>query len=205
MTHSPHARLRPLDLGSVSIDGGLWADRRRLNRERLIPDGAQRLEEAGNLPNLRRAAGLEEGGFIGMRFSDSDVYKWLEALGWEGSAAGDEAIAVIEAAQREDGYLNSHYQVDPPGEPWSNIAWNHELYCAGHLIEAGIAHARVRGDERLLGVGRRFADLLVRRFGADSDVTPGHPEAELALVELFRHTGERAYLSLAQAFVDRRG
>ncbi len=207
MTNSPPlARLRPLALGAVTIDGGLWADRRRLNRERLIPDGARRLEEAGNLPNLRRAAGLEAGGFIGMRFSDSDVYKWLEAIGWEGSAAGDEAIGVIEAAQREDGYLNSHYQVDPPGEPWSNIAWNHELYCAGHLIEAGLAHARVRGDERLLRVARRFADLLVRRFGgAGSDVTPGHPEVELALVALFRHTGERSYLSLAQAFVDRRG
>src|SRR4051794_3823004 len=171
MTASPHARLRPLDLGAVALDGGLWADRRRLNRERLIPDGAQRLEEAGSFANLRRAAGLEDGGFQGMRFSDSDVYKWLEAVGWEGSAAGDEAIGAIEAAQREDGYLNSYYMLVQPGPPWSNIASDHEMYCAGHLIEAALAHARVRGDERLLRVARRFADLLVRRFGADGEAT----------------------------------
>ena len=200
LTHSPHARVRPLD---GTIDGGFWAGRRRLNRERLIPDGARRLEEAGNLHNLRVAAGLIEGGFRGRRFADSDLYKWLEAVGWEGSDAGEAAIALIEAAQCEDGYVNSYYQVSPPGPRFSNLAWDHELYCAGHLFQAAVAHARTRGDERLLRVARRFADLLVREF-ADAG-TEGHPEPEMALVELYRLTRERSYLDLAQKLVDRRG
>jgi DUF1680 family protein len=200
VTRSPHARLHPVD---TTIDGGFWADRRRLNRERLIPDGAQRLEEAGNLHNLRVAAGREPGEFRGMVFHDSDVYKWLEALGWEGSDAGDDVIELIEQAQCDDGYLNTYYQLAAPGPRWSNLAWDHEMYCAGHLIQAAIAHARVRGDERLLGVARRFADLLAQEF-ADHG-TPGHPELETALVELYRHTGERAYLELAQGLIDRRG
>src|SRR4051794_29764474 len=200
VTRSPHARLHPVE---ATIDGGFWADRRRLNRERLIPDGARRLEEAGNLHNLRVAAGREPGEFRGMVFHDSDVYKWLEALGWEGSDAGDDVIELIEQAQCEDGYLNTYYQVAEPGPRWSNLAWDHEMYCAGHLIQAAIAHARVRGDEPLLGVARRFADLLTREF-ADRG-TPGHPEVETALVELYRHTGERAYLELAQGLIDRRG
>jgi DUF1680 family protein len=197
---SPHARLRPVE---ATIDGGFWAERRRLNRERLLVDGARRLEEAGALQNLRVAAGRSRGSFRGRCFHDSDVYKWLEAVGYEGSAAGDDAIELIEAAQQQDGYLNSYYQVARPGPRWSNLARDHELYCAGHLIQAGLAHARVRGDERLLNVGRRFADLLTRVF-ADWG-TPGHPEVEMALVELYRHTGDRRYLELAQGFVDRRG
>jgi DUF1680 family protein len=136
-------------------------------------------------------------------FHDSDLYKWLEALGWEGSADGDAVIELIEAAQCDDGYLNSYYQVAKPGPRWSNLAWDHEMYCAGHLIQAAIAHARVRGEMRLLGVARRFADLLVEVF-ADRG-TPGHPEVETALVELYRLTGDRSYLELAQGLIDRRG
>jgi uncharacterized protein len=200
LTRSPHARLRPVE---ATIDGGFWADRRRLNRERLQPDGARRLEEAGALHNLRVAAGREEGEFRGLLFHDSDVYKWLEALGWEDSDAGDEAIGLIQAAQEADGYLDTYHQVAKPGPRWENLAWNHEMYCAGHLIQAAIAHSRVRGDDRLLNVARRFADLLTREF-ADRG-TPGHPEIEMALVELYRHTGERRYLELCQGLVDRRG
>jgi uncharacterized protein len=197
---SPNARLRPID---ATIDGGLWADRRRLNRETLIPAGAEWLETAGNLHNLRVAAGLAEGEWRGRRFSDSDVYKWLEAVGWEGSDAGDEMIGLVEAAQCADGYLNAYYQVSPPGPRFGHLAWDHELYCAGHLMQAAVAHSRTRGDDRLLRVARRFADLLVREF-ADAG-TEGHPEPEMALVELYRETGERSYLELAQKLVDRRG
>jgi uncharacterized protein len=197
---SPHAKWRPVD--GAAIDGGFWEDRRRLNRERLIPDGARRLEEAGNIANMRIAAGRAEGEFRGMVFHDSDLYKWLEAVGYEGSDAGDDVIELIEAAQQDDGYLNSCYQLTGR-ERWSNLAWDHEMYCAGHLIQGAIAHHRVRGDDRLLNVGRRFADLLVDVF--DDWGTPGHPEIELALVELYRVTGERRYLDLCQGLIDRRG
>ena len=115
------------------------------------------------------AAGREEGEFRGLVFMDSDVYKWLEARRLGGLATrGDEVIGLIEAAQEDDGYLNSYYQVAKPGPRWENLAWDHEMYCAGHLIQAAVAHARVRGDDRLLNVARRFADLLragVRRPG----------------------------------------
>jgi uncharacterized protein len=213
-SRSPHARLRPLALDDAVISDGFWADRRRLNRERLIPDGARQLEAAGNLHNLRAAAGRAEGRFRGLVFMDSDVYKWLEALGWELAnepshqlaAEADDVIELIAAAQDGDGYLNSYYQVARPAERFSNLAWDHELYCCGHLIQAAVAHVRGRGDERLLAVARRFADHVDGVFGPGRRAgTPGHPELETALVELYRLTRERRYLGLAGFFVDQRG
>jgi hypothetical protein len=214
---SPHARLRALGLDGAAISGGFWADRQQLNRERLLLDGAHWLEEAGNFDNLRAAAGRSDAAFRGMVFMDSDVHKWLEALGWELARApsdelarhADEAIELVEAAQEDSGYLNSYYQVAPPGERFTNLAWDHELYCAGHLIQAAVAHARGRGEERLLGVARRFADHIDGVFGVGGDGvrdgTPGHPEIETALVELYRLTGESRYLGLATYFIGTRG
>jgi uncharacterized protein len=212
--HSPHATLRPLPFGVARIEDGFWAARQRLCRDVLLPEGARRLEEAGNLDNLRSAAGRREGAFRGLPFMDSDVYKWLEALGWELGRApsaeleadADATIDVIAAAQEPSGYLNSYYQVARPGERFSNLSWDHELYCLGHLIQAALAHARARGDERLLAVARRFADHVDGIFGPGRrDGVPGHPEVETALVELYRHTGAERYLRLAQFFVDARG
>jgi DUF1680 family protein len=205
VTGSPHVRLRPV--ADASIDEGFWADRRRLNREVLIPGGQEQLERAGNFDDLRAAAGLEDVAFRGMVFMDSDVYKWLEAVGWEpGVPQVDDAIALVEAAQEDGGYLNSYDQVVQPRERFSNPAWDHELYCAGHLIQAAIAHVRGRGDERLLAVALRFVELLYARFGpAGEPYTPGHPEIETALVELYRLTGDRRHLELAARLVDQRG
>ena len=214
VSRSPHASLRPLRLGEVQITGGLWGDRQRLNREVLLPGAARHLEAAGNFDNLRAAAGHGSAPFRGPVFMDSDVYKWLEALGWElGRDDGeglvrlaDDAISLVAEAQDRDGYLNSYYQVAQPAARWSNLAHDHELYCAGHLIQAAVAHARGRGDERLLHVARRFADHIERVFiGSDRPGTPGHPEIEMALVELFRESEERHYLELAEYFVDQRG
>ena len=120
-----------------------------------------------------------------MVFMDSDVYKWLEALGWELgrepsaelAALGDACIGLIAAAQEDDGYLNSYYQVGQAGpSASSNLAWDHELYCAGHLIQAAVAHAR--GARRRRGCStsrRRFADLLVR--GVRPRTQRGHARA----------------------------
>ena len=201
---SPHVRVRPTE---AELEQGFWADRQQLNRDVLLASAPLRLEEAGNLDDLRAAAGLTDKPFRGMVFMDSDVYKWLEAVGWERSVAqADDVIAIVEAAQEEGGYLNSYYQVVKPRERFSNPAWDHELYCCGHLIQAAVAHVRGRGDERLLRVAERFVALLWERFGPGGEpYTPGHPAIETALVELYRLTGEAQHLELAGRFVDQRG
>jgi DUF1680 family protein len=191
-----HARLRPLAPGEAAIEGGFWSTRQQLNREVLIPAGRRELERAACCANLRAAA-EGTGEYRGFVFQDSDLHKWLEAVGHELARApssrlqrmADETTALLEAAQDDDGYLNSCYQVERR-ERWSNLAWDHELYCAGHLIEAAVAQP---GDARLLGVARRLADHLVDVF-MDGEGTCGHPEIELALVALHRLTGSGANL-----------
>jgi len=145
---------------------------------------------------------------------DSDLYKWLEALAWqlahgpddELQQIADEPIELIAAAQADDGYIDSYYQVAEPDQRWKNLKDGHELYCAGHLIQAAVAHHRVTGDTRLLDVARRFADYIGSVFGPDKrSGTPGHPEIEMALVELYRETHERRYLGMAEFFLDQRG
>jgi len=213
-TRAARVRLRPLDPAGVAIRGGLLADRQRVNREVTIPRGAEELERAGTLENLRLAAGRGTGERRGMVFSDSDVYKWLEAVAWELGrepspeleALARETIELVAAAQEPDGYLHSWCQVVDPSWRWTDLGMGHELYCAGHLIQAGIAFARTTGETTLLDVARRFADLIDDVFGAPGDTrTDGHPEVEVALVELYRETGERRYLDLADALTSRRG
>jgi uncharacterized protein len=213
---SPRARLRPLALRAVTIEGGLWAKRQAVNREAALPHGFRMLEQAGNLENLRIAAGQARGRYRGPVFMDSDVYKWLEAAAWEMArapsqtlrAATDAAIDLVAAAQGPDGYINSHYTVAEPDKRWTDFAHGHELYCAGHLIQAAVAHRRATGEDCLLRIARRFADYIDATFGLSPGKragTPGHPEIEMALVELYRETGERRYLDLAGFFVDQRG
>jgi DUF1680 family protein len=172
------------------------------------------LERAGNLPNLRLAAGQAAGAYTGRNFSDETVYKWLEALAWELGNGPDsdlqrmaeEVIALIAAAQQPDGYLNSYYTVVEPDQRWFDLDHGHELYCAGHLFQAAIAFERALGDSRLLNVARRLADHIDTVFGSDKrQGACGHPEVEMALVELYRCTQERRYLRLAQFFIDQRG
>jgi uncharacterized protein len=211
-TASARVRLRPLDPTGVRIVCGLLGERQRINREVTLLRGAEELERAGTLENLRIAAGRSAGTRRGMVFSDSDVYKWLEALAWETAREPDgelerlasETTELVASAQQPNGYLNSYWQLDGR-EPWSDLEMGHELYCAGHLIQAGIAAGRT-GSPRLLGVARGFADLLVDAFGTEADRrTDGHPEVEVALVELYRETADRRYLELADKLAGRRG
>jgi DUF1680 family protein len=214
-THrSPRAAWQTLGLDEVTIEGGIWAKRQAVNRESALPHGLRMLEAAGNLENLRIAAGRTQGKYRGPVFMDSDVYKWLEAASYEVArvpndslvAAMDATIDLVGAAQGKDGYLNSHYQVAEPSRRWTDFAHGHELYCAGHLFQAAVAHRRATGDERLLRIARRFADYLVSVFGPRKrTATPGHPEIEMALVELYRESSEHRYLDLARFFVDQRG
>ena len=143
---------------------------------------------------------------------DSDVYKALEAIGWELGRGADpelesfaeEAIELLEKAQQPDGYLNSYIQVT--GKPrYANLSYSHEMYCAGHLIQAAIACQRAAGLSLLLGVAQRFADHLVDAFLGQQRGIDGHPIVETALVELYRETGHRPYLELASQFIEQRG
>ncbi|WP_414639561.1 glycoside hydrolase family 127 protein [Actinocrinis sp.] len=210
-TADARCALRPV--GRSRITGGFWGEWRRINAEVCVPQGPALLEAAGNLHNLRLAAGQAEGEYRGVHpFLDTDVYKWLEAAAWQAADTDaapelDAMISLIAAAQQPDGYLNSWFQVVKGGERYRDLRWGHELYCAGHLIQAGIALHRTTGRAELLAIARRFADQIDSTFGPGNavDGVCGHPEVETALVELYRETGEPRYLSLARYFVDRRG
>ncbi|WRH26348.1 glycoside hydrolase family 127 protein [Arthrobacter sp. JZ12] len=192
---------------------GTW---QRTNREASLRHCVEQLESSGALPNMRAAADLKdgEGGkFRGFHFADSDIYKVLEALGWEAGRSDvseflpfvDETVALLKSAQQDDGYLNSFY-AQTPERQFSDLRWGHELYCLGHLLQAGIAWARTAGRTDLLEIGVRFAELVERTFpsGGRPPVC-GHPEIETALMELYRHTGETRWLDLARRMVDERG
>jgi DUF1680 family protein len=203
---SARATLRPLT--RTRIGGGFWSRRQRVNREVSIPEGHRQLDLAGTLSNFELATGSYSGKYP---FLDSDAYKWLEAAAWELGHAPDEKLRaqvndladLLAKAQQPDGYLHTYTQVFQPDRRYSQLDWSHELYCAGHLIQAAIADAR-NGHIELLVVAIRLADHLCSVF-FDLEAIDGHPEIETALVELFRQTGTRRYLDLAQILVDRRG
>jgi uncharacterized protein len=211
---SPGARWQGLPLDDVSIEGGFWASRQRINRDVSLAHGFRMLEQAGNLNNLRLAAGNGVGDYRGPVFMDSDVYKWLEAVGYaapdglpaELQAQAETAVGLVQAAQAADGYLDSYYQVAAPDRRWQELNTGHELYCAGHLMQAAVAWHRYAGDARLLEVATRVVDHIASVLGPGRRLAvPGHPEIETALVELYRHTGIRSYLELAQFFINHRG
>ncbi|GAA4988028.1 glycoside hydrolase family 127 protein [Kineococcus glutinatus] len=207
-------RLRPVPLGAARTTGGFWAERQRANRSRAVRTGYERLGSAGNLQNLRIAAGTATGEVRGPVFMDSDVHKWLEAAAWEyGREPSEELLgrirevtALVAAAQAPDGYLDSVVQVRDGGERYRDLPWSHEHYCAGHLFQAAVAQSRCTGETALLDVAVRLADHLVATFGPGGrEEVDGHPIVEMGLVELYRETGERRYLDLARWFVDARG
>jgi DUF1680 family protein len=215
------SRLRPLDGSDVTLIGGFWADRLRLNRSTTIGHGWEQLERVGTLGNLRLAAGasgtyqaLSDTSGAAFPFLDTDVYKWLEAVGWELGRGRDEemeraadvAIGLVGDAQRPDGYVHSYVQVVGGGIPYGDLAWSHEFYCVGHLIQAAVAWTRSVGDDRLLTIAMAAADHIDRTFGPGRTVAiDGHPEVEMALVELYRVTREDRYLALASRLLEARG
>jgi DUF1680 family protein len=216
-SRSPHARLRPVPLTHVTVDDNFWAPRRRLNREVSLPAQYRFLEETGRLDNFRRVAGTVDRPFQGRVFNDSDVYKWFEAAAWTLATGDDPALArmaeavveAIAAVQQPDGYLNTYFSLERAAERWTNLRDLHELYCAGHLLQAAIADHRATGRQRLLQVACRLADHVCDVFGPAEEgkrpATPGHEEIEMALVELARETGEARYLAQALFFLDQRG
>ncbi len=213
-------RLVPLDAAGVRVRGGFWAERLSTNRTTTIPHGLAQLEDSGALGNFRNAArrsgryigGIDDAGLT-FPFLDSDVYKWLEAVAWElGREADDEltrsageVIEAVAAAQREDGYLNTFVQLSGR-RPYEDLQWGHELYCIGHLAQAAVAWQRSLGDGRLVAVAEAAVHHIDAALGAaGQEGIGGHPEIEMALVELYRVTGHEQHLRLASLFVERRG
>jgi DUF1680 family protein len=206
--------LHPLGVDQVEVTGGFFGEWQRRNHDVTTPHALAWLERDGSVDNLRRISGEQPPGpHRGMWFSDSDVHKVLEAISWDlGRAPTPELeqvvldlAAVLRAAQGEDGYLNSYVQAGFE-DRWENLAMSHELYCMGHLIQAGVAHQRCTGRSELLDVARHAADCVVRDFGSHRRKdTDGHPVIETALVELYRQTRTRAYLDLALQLINVRG
>ena len=213
---SPHAQTRPATIAAFELADAFWEPRRRINREETLAFQFGKLEESGCLDNFRRAAGAKTGDFRGPVFMDSDAYKWLEAAATSMGAHPtpalqkmvDEVAALIEGAQQNDGYLDTAFMFDKADKRWTNLRDAHEMYCAGHLIQAAIAHYRATDSTRLLDVARRVADHICAVFGPSENQklgTGGHPEIEMALVELMRATSDQRYLQQAEFQVEMRG
>ncbi|HEY3378403.1 MAG TPA: beta-L-arabinofuranosidase domain-containing protein [Armatimonadota bacterium] len=207
--------LIPVPFTAVKLTDVFWAQRQAVNRERTLPIEYRHCQETGRIDAFKLAwePGQEPEPHI---FWDSDVAKWIEAGCYSLSTHPDtqlrarleEVIALIIAAQGPDGYLNVHFTVVEPEKRWANLRDQHELYCAGHLIEAAVAHFQTTGERHFLDCLCRYADYIATVFG----VAPGqkhgycgHEEIELALVKLYHATGEARYLRLSQYFVDERG
>ncbi|MEN6479889.1 MAG: beta-L-arabinofuranosidase domain-containing protein [Anaerolineales bacterium] len=212
---APQAHLTPVPLDQVDLQGGFWAPRIEVNRRVTIPLEYQRCTETGRFEALKLQwkPGDPNPPHI---FWDSDVAKWIEAAAYslakvpdpELEALVDDAVELLAAAQQPDGYLNSHFTVVEPQNRWTNLRDCHELYCAGHLIEAAVAYYRATGKDRFLQVMRRYADYIDTVFGprpGQKRGYPGHEEIELALVKLYQVTGEPRYLALSKFFIDERG
>lgn len=212
-TDSSKNKLTPCSISSVKIKG-FMSDYLETMLKVTIPSQYELLESTGRIDNFRIASGKKEGSFGGLVFNDSDVYKWLEAASYALLFTNDDdlkekidkTIKEVKDAQEDDGYLNTYFMFERKKERWTDLATKHELYCAGHLIQAAIAHKRVTGENTLFDVAIKFADLIVNTFGLDKKRgAPGHPEIEMALVELYRETKDQKYLNLAKYFLEERG
>jgi uncharacterized protein len=214
---------QPLDQTRVSITEGFWRGKQQQVGEVTLFHVFDQMKHQGQLAALRLDQRMHRGRqesnswyWGGSIFWDSDVAKWLEAASAylqhhtdkKVEALVDGTIQLLADAQQSDGYLNSHILTWRPRHRFKNLRDLHELYCAGHLIEAGVVHQQATGKQTLLNIVTRLADYLVTIFGREFGQLPGycgHPEIELALIRLYRLTGEERYLNLSRYFVEQRG
>jgi DUF1680 family protein len=208
---SPYAKLHNVPVHAVTITQGFWGARREINVDKSIPSMEKLLEANGRMNNFLRLAGKSDAKQTGPVYSDSDVYKWTEAVGFalqsddrpELRELTEKLIKEVVAVQEPTGYLNTYYVDDRKKDRMTPDVQRsgHELYNLGHMIQGAIAYYRATGDRTLLDASMRFVDgYLLPNFGPGADKKPifsGHPEIELALVELYRTTGEKKYLTLA--------
>jgi uncharacterized protein len=209
--HSPYAKLKSVPVRAVTIQPGFWSKRRQTNVEASLPSMRAELLEHGRMDNFLRLEGKSEAPQRGPVYSDSDIYKWLEAVGFALQSgplqtlrpSSEEMIRQVAAAQEPGGYLNTYYVDDKKSQRMlpKVQTTGHELYCIGHLLQGGIAWYRATGDPSLLNAGVRFVDdYLLPNYGPGPNQGPivaGHPEIEMSLIELYRTTGNRRYLDLA--------
>lgn len=216
-------KLNSLPLENIKIQDTFWNKYTDLVRKVIIPyqwgilnDSIEGVETSHCIANFRIAAGEEKGEFQGAVFQDTDVAKWLEAVGYSLSVyrdpelenLADETIELIGRAQCEDGYLNTYYTIKAPELRWTNLKEGHELYTAGHMIEAAVAYYEATGKKRFIEIVSKFADLIVKTFGTGEGKIhgyPGHQEIELALIKLYRVSGKKEYLETAKYFIEARG
>ena len=213
--------LREVPLSQVKVNDAFWSSRQRLMTDVTIPymekilrDEVEGAEKSNAIRNFRMAAGEESGEFYGMVFQDSDVAKWLEAAAYSLSIKPDDAlrarvkeiVALIGRAQHKDGYLNTYFTVQDKIPRWTNLLECHELYCAGHMLEAAVALHENAGMDELLDIMLRFVDHIIDRFGeGKAEGIPGHQEIELALLRLYNVTGESKHRDMALRFLNLRG
>ena len=207
-------KLRAAPFSDVEVHDSFWAPRQESNRVASIPVNLAMLEKSGNVRNFELAAQKATEGFTGPVFMDSDLYKALEAASYSLATRPDPElekqldviIGKVAAAQQPDGYLNTYFIVKEPSKRWTNLRDWHELYCAGHLFEAAVAHFQATGKRTLLDVAVKLADNIDTVFGPGKRMGyPGHPEIELALIKLWRVTGEQRYFDLGRFFIENRG
>ena len=217
----PDYDIQPVPSSQVKVEQGFWGPKIETNRTVTIPHLLKENDQNERLNNLRRGAGLLPGPYVSRRYNDTDVYKLLEAIGYSLmmhpdpalEKIADDQIDIIAKAQQPDGYIYPARMPDPkdsaPGvgaERWSREGGSHELYNMGHFIEAGIAYSQATGKRKFLDMAIRCGDMLCNTFGPDKrHDTSGHEEIELALVKLYRATGQRKYVELSQFFIDQRG
>ena len=218
----PDYPLQPVPLTAVRVKDGFWTPRFETNRQATVRYDFKKCEETGRIDNFAKAGGLLPGNFRGTPFDDSDVYKVIQGAAYTLATHPDtkldryldELIAKIAAAQEADGYLYTARRLLPPENMpkmsgkarWSNLVDSHELYNAGHLYEAAVAHFQATGKKALLNVATKNADLLCETFGPGKvQFPPGHEEIEIGLCKLYRVTGEKKYLDLAKFLLDVRG
>jgi uncharacterized protein len=205
--------LNPVPFTNVMLSDVFWAPRIETNRTATLPIQHKKLTDSGQLAQYHWKPGKPRPPHI---FWDSDIAKWLEAAAYSLATCPDKALEkkvdkVVDdmaAIQHKDGYLNTYYLLAEPKKRWSNLRDCHELYCAGHLMEAAVAYEAATGKTKFLDMMCRYADYIRKTFGRGKGQKrgyPGHQEIELALVKLFRATGKQDYLDLAKFFVDERG
>jgi len=209
-------RFQPIPFSSVKITDAFWSERQRVNREESLVKQYEMCVETGRIDALKNQWTPESGKPAPHIFWDSDTAKWLEAACYAGQADGDQGLLdkanlvadLFETAQHPDGYINSHFSVIEQEKQWTNLRDWHELYCAGHIFEAAVAHHAATGQDNFLKTAIRFADLIGKRYGKGEGQIPGycgHEEIELALIRLHTATGEKRFLDLASYFVEQRG
>jgi len=213
--------IQPVPFSQVKITDRFWAPRIEINRKVTLPYAFKKCEETERIDHFAIAAGLKQGIFRGNRYDDSDVFKVIEGASYslqqfydpKLDAYLDSLIILISGAQEEDGYLYTSRTIDPQNpvprsgdQRWSLVSLSHELYNAGHLYEAAVAHYMTTKKKSLLDIAIKNANLICNLFGPGKLLlVPGHEEIEIGLVRLYNLTSDKKYLETARFFIDERG